>query len=62
MGGKTGQRAPVPASENGSAGELAFTAASDLETLTLAYERPPGEARAEGSVELWNVTVVRMAP
>ena len=51
------ERGPVASSENGAAGELTFTAPSQLAILTLIYERPAGEPRAEGSVELWNVTV-----
>lgn len=56
-----GERAPLVSSESSSAGKLAFTAPSDLTALTLIYERPPGEARAEGSVEVWNVTIVPAA-
>ena len=40
-------------------GELAFTASSDLEPLTLTYQRPLGEARAEGSIEIRNVSIGR---
>ncbi len=56
-----GERVAVTSSEGGSAGELAFVAPSDLTPLTLVYERPPGEVRAEGSVEMWNVTIVPAA-
>ncbi len=38
-------------------GYLEFSAASALETLVLAYQRPLGEVRAEGSFEIWNVEV-----
>ncbi len=34
---------------------LEFTAPADLVVLRLAYQRPQGEVRAEGSFELWNV-------
>ncbi len=37
--------------------ELSFTAPAQLAPLTLNYSRPLGEARAEGSVELWSVTL-----
>jgi hypothetical protein len=52
-----GAHGAVPAGAELSAGELEFTAASDLVPLTLNYERPSGEPRAEGSVELWHVRV-----
>jgi len=52
-----GERAAIASNENGSVGELAFTAPAELTALTLIYERPPGEVRAEGSVEVWNVTI-----
>ncbi len=51
------QRAPVPPSEDWRAGEITFVASSELVPLTLAYQRPSGEARAEGSVELWHLTI-----
>ncbi len=37
--------------------ELSFTATDRLSELTLNYSRPLGQARAEGSVELWSVTL-----
>ncbi|MBZ5605674.1 MAG: hypothetical protein LAO79_25520 [Acidobacteriia bacterium] len=37
--------------------QLDFTAPRELVTLTLAYQRPQGEVRAEGSLELWEVEV-----
>lgn len=37
--------------------QMQFTAASDLMTLALTYRRPPGEVRAEGSLELWAVQI-----
>jgi hypothetical protein len=40
-----------------NAGEIAFTATSELAPITLFYERPSGQPRAEGSVELWHVTI-----
>jgi hypothetical protein len=36
-------------------GHLEFIAPADLVTLTLAYQRPQGEIRREGSLEIWNV-------
>ncbi len=45
------QRAPL------KNGRLEFTAPSDLVALTLAYQRPQGRVRAEGSLEIWNVRI-----
>jgi hypothetical protein len=49
----------IPASPSGAEGELDFTASSELVPLILHYERPSGEPRAEGSVELWHVRIDR---
>jgi hypothetical protein len=38
-------------------GQLQFTAPKELVTLTLAYQRPPGEVRKEGSFEIWDFEV-----
>jgi hypothetical protein len=43
---------------NWQGGEMAFTASSRLAVLTLAYQRPPGQPRAEGWVELRNIEIV----
>jgi hypothetical protein len=45
------ERAPL---KNGS---LEFTASSDLMTLALVYQRPKGEVRREGSLEVWGVAI-----
>ncbi len=37
--------------------ELQFNAPAELVTLTLAYERPHGEVRAEESFEIWNIEI-----
>jgi len=55
----SGASAAIPAGSEAASGELDFTAASDLVPLSLNYDRPPGEPRAEGSVELWHVRVER---
>jgi len=47
------QRAAVG---NGHA-EVDFTAPSDLVILKLVYQRPSGQVRAEGDVELWGIAV-----
>lgn len=47
-----GQRAALLPS-----GELTFTASSDLSVLALAYQRPQGQPRAEGAVELIGVSI-----
>jgi len=41
-------------------GSLDFTAGAVLTPLTLAYQRPTGEARAEGSMEIRNVSLVEL--
>lgn len=51
------QSAPIASNENATAGELEFVAPSGLIPLTLIYSRPPGETRAEGSIELWHVAI-----
>ena len=51
-----GLNAPIASSDDWRAGELSFVAPSDLVSLVLAYQRPSGQARAEGSVELTRVT------
>lgn len=53
------QHGPIASNENASAGEFEFVAPSDLVPLILIYARPPGETRAEGSVELWHVAIAR---
>ncbi|HML18838.1 MAG TPA: hypothetical protein VK419_17525 [Bryobacteraceae bacterium] len=52
-----GQSGSVASSENATAGQLEFVAPSGLIPLTLIYSRPPGETRAEGSIELWHVAI-----
>lgn len=39
------------------AGVLSFTAPAELNALTLNYDRPQGKPRAEGSFEIWSVSV-----
>ena len=46
-----GKPAPI------SAHELSFTAPSDLAELSLSYQRPLGQPRAEGSVEISRVAL-----
>jgi tetratricopeptide (TPR) repeat protein len=46
-----GARAPVDSNE------VSFTAPGQLVALTLSYDRPRGEARGEGSLELWGITL-----
>lgn len=38
-------------------GEIEFVAPGDVANLTLVYQRPTGEVRAEGSIELWGVGI-----
>jgi len=59
-----GQRAPVISrdaalGESAAAGEAAFTAPSNLAPLTLFYQRPSGQARAEGFIDLTSVSIER---
>ncbi len=46
----------VAASEDWSAGSMAFTADSDHAVVVLTYRRPEGEARTEGQIDLRRVT------
>ncbi len=49
-----GKRAPVDATE------LTFTAAKNLEPLALLYQRPKGETRAEGYLELSRISIEKL--
>ena len=40
------------------AGSVEFTASTVLTPIVLGYQRPPGEVRAEGSIEIRNVSLV----
>ncbi len=51
------RRATIPSSDEWRSGEIVFVAAAELTPLVLAYQRPEGEARAEGSVEVSRVFV-----
>jgi hypothetical protein len=51
-----GVSAVLPGSENWSGGEVVFTADSDHAVLVLTYRRPEGETRAEGTLDLRQVT------
>jgi hypothetical protein len=48
----------VAASENWSGGEVVFTADSDHAVLVLAYRRPEGQPRAEGTLDLRRVSTM----
>lgn len=50
------QKIPVPSSGDWTWGEARFTTARQWIILSLTYKRPLGEARAEGYVEVRNVT------
>ena len=54
IAGRTGETAP---SEDWSAGKMSFTPDSDHAVLVLAYRRPEGQVRTEGSVDLRHVTI-----
>ena len=51
------ERAPVLSGDDWRAGDLNFTAPSEIVALTLAYRRPSGSVRAEGSLELRNIRI-----
>jgi hypothetical protein len=55
-----GQRAALSPSGDWTPGELAITAGDRFEKLEFAYQRPIGESRAEGSVELRHVRLVAL--
>ncbi len=57
-----GQSAALLPSEGWTDGELTVEAPEVFGVLELAYRRPLGESRAEGSVELRNVRVVGQVP
>jgi tetratricopeptide (TPR) repeat protein len=50
-------RAAILPSDTPAFGSAAFMATSEIETLTLFYQRPAGQARAEGLVELSRVSI-----
>lgn len=51
------QRAAVPPGDAPAFGSAAFIATSELMPLTLFYQRPMGQARAEGFIELSRVSI-----
>jgi hypothetical protein len=53
----SGQRVRLPSDEDWRAGELVFTAQGEIQDLVLAYQRPIGQPRAEGYVEIRNVSI-----
>jgi tetratricopeptide (TPR) repeat protein len=54
--------AAVESAEAWSSGSAAFTAPAGLLHVTLRYRRPPGQARAEGAVEIRNVALTEQTP
>ena len=52
-----GDHAPIGSQDDWRAGALSFIAPSNLTALSLAYQRPSGEVRAEGWVELRHVRI-----
>jgi tetratricopeptide (TPR) repeat protein len=57
-----GRRAAVAPSADWLTGEMTFTAPDSFNQLELLYERPVGESRAEGNIELRHVRVTEVAP
>jgi hypothetical protein len=49
--------APLRAGDNWTPGQLSFVAAQDSGVIALFYNRPIGEPRAEGSVELRHIAI-----
>ncbi len=52
------ERGLVESAEDWRRGSLEFKAGSALVPIALSYQRPAGEARAEGSLEIRNVTLI----
>ena len=52
------EQGSVESAEDWRGGSLVFTASTALMSMRLVYKRPAGQARAEGSVEIRNVTLV----
>lgn len=52
-----GERAPINSQDDWHGGELSFVAPFALTALTLAYQRPSGQPRAEGWVDLRHVSI-----
>jgi hypothetical protein len=50
-------RGAVESADDWRGGSVDFRAEAALTPIKLSYERPPGEARAEGSIEIRNVTL-----
>jgi hypothetical protein len=51
------QHALIQPSEDWHQNQLFFTAASNLDALAFEYQRPTGEPRAQGSIELRHVVI-----
>jgi hypothetical protein len=58
----SGQRGPLAPSPDWARGELTFTASDSFPSLELIYQRPVGEPRAEGSIELRQVRLTEIHP
>ena len=54
------QRAPIASHDDWLEGEFTFTAAMEWTRASLDYQRPSGEPRAEGSVEIRHVTMMEL--
>ena len=55
-----GQHAAVAVTNQWRNGALPFTAPADLAPVTLSYRRPIGQARAEGAIEIRNVSLAEV--
>ncbi len=55
------QRGPVVSHEDWTQGEFKFTAPKEWTVLALSYQRPSGEPRAEGYVEVRHVALTELA-
>jgi hypothetical protein len=53
-----GQHAPLSSSEDWAVGEMTITAGDRFQVLELVYQRPVGESRAEGYIELRHIRLV----
>jgi len=57
-----GQHASIPPADDWTPGELALTPRDPFNDLQLVYQRPVGEPRAEGNIELRRVHIEAAAP
>lgn len=57
-----GRRAPIASAEEWQNSVVSFTASAALVPITLGYQRPTGQPRAEGFIEIRTVSVQEVRP